>query len=99
MPITRSRCSTRYPEKRDRGCLSLLDNVWGSEKSYYNFTPDSTNLTVDPMMVNIDSSLGKMDFHLQMFSPLIDKGDPNVLDKDGSRSDIGLFGGPFGEEI
>ena len=37
------------------------------------------------------------DFHLQMFSPLIDKGDPNILDKDGSRSDIGLFGGPYGE--
>ncbi len=37
------------------------------------------------------------DFHLQMFSPLIDAGDPNILDIDGSRSDIGLFGGPFGE--
>ena len=58
------------------GVSAYYNNVWGSEKSYYNFTPDSTNLTVDPMMVNIDSSLGKMDFHLQMFSPLIDKGDP-----------------------
>jgi hypothetical protein len=32
-----------------------------------------------------------------MFSPLIDAGDPDILDIDGSRSDIGLYGGPFGE--
>ena len=37
------------------------------------------------------------DFHLQMFSKLIDAGDPSILDKDGTRSDIGLFGGPLGE--
>ena len=46
------------------------------------------------MFVNPDS----MDFELQMYSPLIDAGDPNILDKDGSRSDIGLFGGPLGEK-
>jgi hypothetical protein len=45
------------------------------------------------MVVNEDS----LDFHLQMYSPLIDAGDPNILDIDGSRSDIGLFGGPYGE--
>jgi hypothetical protein len=32
-----------------------------------------------------------------MFSPLIDTGDPNILDKDSTRSDIGLYGGPYGE--
>ncbi|OQY71750.1 MAG: hypothetical protein B6D44_11950, partial [Ignavibacteriales bacterium UTCHB2] len=37
------------------------------------------------------------DFHLQAYSPAIDKGDPNILDLDGSRSDIGMYGGPFGE--
>ena len=31
------------------------------------------------------------------YSPGIDAGDPNILDVDGSRSDIGLFGGPGGE--
>ena len=69
------------------------NNVWNVDQKYKGFTPDSTNLSVDPMMVNE----GNSDFHLQMFSPLIDKGDPNILDKDGSRSDIGLFGGPYGE--
>jgi len=71
-----------------------FNNAWNNSFNYYDFTPDSTNLTVDPMLVNEDS----MDFHLQMYSPLIDAGDPNILDLDGSRSDIGLFGGPYGEE-
>jgi len=69
------------------------NNVWDNETNYYNYSPDSTNISVDPMFVNPDS----MDFHLQMYSPLIDAGDPNILDKDSSRSDIGLYGGPFGE--
>ncbi len=49
------------------------------------------------MVVNDDSTKGNLDFHLQAYSPLIDRGDPNILDKDSSRSDIGLYGGPFGE--
>lgn len=69
------------------------NDVWGNEQNYYNHTPDSTNISFDPMFVSEDS----MDFHLQMYSPLIDAGDPNILDKDGTRSDIGLYGGPFGE--
>ena len=69
------------------------NNVWNNTKNYINFTPDSTNISKDPMFVNEDS----LDFRLQMFSPLIDAGDPEILDKDGSRSDIGLFGGPYGE--
>ncbi len=40
---------------------------------------------------------GELDFHLQAYSPLIDAGDPTILDRDGSRSDIGLYGGPYGE--
>ena len=73
------------------------NNSWNNTNNYIGFTPDSTNLSVDPMVVNTDTSQGELDFHLQMFSPLIDRGDPDVLDKDGTRSDIGLFGGPFGE--
>jgi hypothetical protein len=69
------------------------NNVWGNNQDYVNFTPDSTNISVDPMYVNPDSQ----DFHLQMYSPLIDAGDPNIVDKDSSRSDIGLYGGPNGE--
>ncbi len=70
-----------------------FNNMWNNEINFENFTPDTTNLFVDPMLVNPDS----MDFHLQKYSPLIDAGDPNILDVDSSRSDIGLYGGPFGE--
>ena len=41
---------------------------------------------------------GSYDFHLQKYSPAIDKGDPSILDVDGSRSDIGMFGGPLGQK-
>ena len=69
------------------------NNAWNCDYGYYNFTPDSTNLEVYPMFVN-DTS----DFHLQKYSPLIDAGDPTILDKDGTRSDIGFYGGPYGEQ-
>ncbi len=58
------------------------------------FNPDTTiYYASDPMFENQDSN----NYLLQMFSPLIDAGDPNILDVDGSRSDIGLYGGPFGQ--
>jgi hypothetical protein len=73
------------------------NNLWNNNTNYSGFTPDTTNLSVDPMIVNDDSTQGELDFHLQKYSPLIDAGDPNILDKDGTRSDIGLYGGPYGE--
>ncbi len=48
------------------------------------------NLFADPMFA--DST----NFYLQAFSPLIDAGDPSILDVDGTRSDIGCYGGPGG---
>ncbi len=69
------------------------NNSWNNEMNYSNFSPDSTNISVDPMFMDIDNN----DFHLQAYSPLINVGDPNILDKDGTRSDIGLYGGPNGE--
>ncbi len=73
------------------------NNLWHNTSNYSGFTGDTTNLSVDPMVVNDDTSKGELDYHLQMFSPLINRGDPAILDKDSTRSDIGLYGGPFGE--
>jgi parallel beta-helix repeat protein len=72
------------------------NNSWNNEINYDDIIPDSTNLSVDPMIMNNDTTQGNLDFHLQKFSPLIDAGDPTILDRDGSRSDIGLYGGPYG---
>jgi hypothetical protein len=63
-------------------------------------TIDSTDVLANPMFVNdtIPVYGGPYDFHLQAYSPAIDAGDPDILDVDGTRSDIGVFGGPLGEE-
>ena len=73
------------------------NDSWNNNINYDDIIADTTNLSVDPMVVNDDTTQGKFDFHLQKYSPLIDAGDPNILDKDGTRSDIGLYGGPYGE--
>jgi len=62
--------------------------------------PGEHDIIADPMFVKDDSIPGypyNFDFHLQMYSPGIDAGDPTILDVDGSRSDIGMYGGPHGE--
>lgn len=81
-----------------------------STNSDYNlYWQNNTNTTgglaehdiiANPMLVNdtIPTFGGNYDFHLQKYSPAIDAGDPNILDVDGTRSDIGVFGGPLGEE-
>ena len=69
------------------------NSLWNNEINFKNFTPDTTNIIANPMF----NDAFTQDFHLQMFSPLIDAGDPAILDVDGSRSDIGIYGGPFGE--
>jgi hypothetical protein len=60
---------------------------------------DSNLVNKDPMFVNdtVVTLTSNWDYHLQAFSPAIDKGDPTILDLDGSRSDIGMYGGPYGE--
>ena len=81
-----------------------LDTAIINYNSFYNnaeitnntslYDPDTTiYYTADPMFENPDSN----NYLLQMFSPLIDAGDPNILDVDGSRSDVGLYGGPYGQ--
>ena len=58
------------------------------------------DIIANPMFVKDDTIPGypyNFDFHLQKYSPATDAGDPNILDADGSRSDIGMYGGPEGE--
>jgi len=78
---------------------AVLDyNCFYNNKAITNnptlFNPDTTvHYTSEPMFENQDSN----NYLLQMFSPLIDAGDPNILDVDSTRSDVGLYGGPFGQ--
>lgn len=83
------------------------ENVVAGNINYNNFygngtisndisklNPDTLIYTsFDPMYEGTDSS----NYRLQMYSPLIDAGDPTILDVDGTRSDIGRYGGPYGQ--
>jgi hypothetical protein len=51
---------------------------------------DETNIIANPMFINLE----KMDFHLTHDSPAINRGDPEIKDKDGTRSDMGVYSGP-----
>ena len=92
-------------------CTKIFDLIQGgvvtgniSYNNFYGYDEISTDTTklnpdtliyssFDPMYESLDST----NYRLQMYSPLIDAGDPNILDVDGTRSDIGRYGGPYGE--
>jgi hypothetical protein len=72
------------------------NNVWGSNTYYLaqgGGIIDTVigNIHQDPMFVD------SLDFHLQMYSPCVDAGHPDIKDPDSSRSDMGAYGGPLGE--
>jgi len=74
---------------------------WGNTRDTVGgYKIKETDVFADPMFVNDKRPDGNLDFdfHLQKYSPAIDAGDPTVLDVDGTRSDIGPYGGPYGEE-
>ncbi|MBP9583464.1 MAG: right-handed parallel beta-helix repeat-containing protein [Ignavibacterium sp.] len=72
---------------------------WNNDVNLVGVAYGDSDIVADPMLVKdtIPHINGPYDFHLQAFSPGIDNGDPTILDLDGTRSDIGLYGGPFGE--
>lgn len=69
----------------------VYSNLWGNIPDDYAGSEDPTagdgDLSVDPDF--LDDA-----FHLAEGSLLIDAGDPELLDPDGARSDIGAWGGP-----
>jgi hypothetical protein len=68
------------------------NNVWNNEAGNYRGTNDMTgrngNVSVDPQFA------GPSDFVLRGSSPLRYAGNPAVKNNDGTRSHIGLTGGP-----
>ncbi len=75
-------------------CLQGWTGSWGG----------AGNIATNPLFADpdgLDDILGNIDdnLRLQLASPCIDTGDPNPLltDSDGSRNDMGAYGGPAGE--
>lgn len=60
-------------------------------------TSSNTNRQVEPKFLLYDSNNIPINFHLAKGSPLIDTGAAGVLDPDGSKGDLGLYGGLLGD--
>ena len=78
----------------EESAIINYNNIWDVALVYnhaYGEIDSVGNIYSEPMFI------AENDFHLQAYSPLINTGDPEILDIDGSRSDIGVFGGPGGE--
>ncbi len=74
------------------------NDVWGNAENYFEFFPAGEHdISVDPLFVNANGG----NFHLQFGSPCVDAGDPapQFNDPDGSRNDMGAFGGPFAPDM
>ena len=68
--------------------LSYNDVYDNSSGNYYGITAGPGSISADPDFVSSASG----DFHLQVWSPCIDAGDPaSPLDPDGTRADMGAF--------
>ncbi|TES92885.1 MAG: T9SS type A sorting domain-containing protein [Candidatus Cloacimonadota bacterium] len=68
------------------------NDVWGNGQNYYNCSPGPGDISANPLFVDEPNG----DYHLQPGSPCIDSGnpDPAYNDPDGSRNDMGAYGGP-----
>jgi len=76
-------------------------DVWGNTPDEFHGMADPTgqdgNVSVDPGFLDYDpaATADDWDLHLTLSSSLVDAGDPAILDPDGSRSDMGAYGGPY----
>ena len=61
--------------------------------------PGEHDFMADPYMDESELPSGILDFRLSPVSPCIDAGDPaaGYNDRDGTRNDIGAYGGPCDE--
>jgi len=67
------------------------NDMWGSTSGdYFGCTPGEGSVALDPGFVDA----ARHHYALSNTSPLIDRGDPAILDSDSTRSDMGAYGGP-----
>ncbi|MED5372031.1 MAG: MopE-related protein [Myxococcota bacterium] len=80
---------------------SFKDNVSADDANTWGLdTSSAGNIAgTDPGLVawTADGNYSNDDLHLSTTSPLVDTGDPTRFDPDGSRSDIGVYGGTDAE--
>ncbi len=90
--VSRDSAQTHGIRDADDVCTILYNDAWNHSVNYVVADLDASNLSVDPLFVNA----GSQNYQLQPESPCRDSGDPAEAfnDTDGSRNDMGAFGGP-----
>lgn len=75
--------------------------VWDAPDGAWALGPlPATHLTTDPWLAALrDGPSAALDLAPRAGSPVIDAGDPAILDADGTRSDIGYTGGPIRDPL
>jgi len=70
-----------------------LNSSYNDTNDYYLYSVGYNNMALNPLFTNPSIN----DFSLNLNSPCIDAGDPDIIynDPDGSRNDMGVFGGSF----
>lgn len=71
------------------------NDVWGNYFNYGGIDPGVNDISQNPLFV--DSTKGN--FRLSSLSPCINTGNPDIKynDLDGTRNDIGAYGGPYAD--
>jgi len=75
--------------------IQPTDNPEGLPNTNLN-TLDPSVLTVEPGLLAYDPEGLLSNLHLALDSPLVNAGDPGVSDVDGTRADLGAYGGHTG---
>jgi hypothetical protein len=95
-----------YIESNVAACAwySAHSNFWDNEIFPFSNLPSpigiNGNTSLDPEYLNITSpDPADWDLHLSPGSPLIDTGDPILLDPDASPADVGAWSGPDSDLI
>jgi MYXO-CTERM domain-containing protein len=83
---------------RSSGTLTHTYNGYFSNSANVTGGTGATDVLADPLLAGFldDGICGNDQLWPGFGSPLIDAGDPALVDLDGGRSDIGAFGGPDG---
>jgi len=85
-----------YPEFPTNPQVSYND-LWNNAQNYSTDGGGSVDTSLGGNIYSVPMFVGGDDYHLQYGSPCIDAGDPDIKDPDSSRSDIGCYGGAWGE--
>jgi hypothetical protein len=90
--IVSCRSNGIYKSRTGAGPVLAYNNVFGNAKNYTGCSAGTSDISVDPDFLDPETAL----YTLSATSACIDAGDPDAAynDLDGSRNDVGAFGGP-----